>query len=246
MNLLVLLALVQLFSPPPLRVYFVGNSLTFRNDLPGMVVELGRSLHHPVEVKAGMTARDGMSLERHWREGEVLRRLREEDWDVLVLQEQSSRLLADPAQTERYLRLFDEAARDAGTEVILLQTWVRAETPEAHERQRESYQKVAKAVNVRLAPVGDAWGRARAELPGVALHDADGLHASREGTYLTAAMLVGMLAGRSPEQARRLVSGDPASAEALRALAWRTVGRSDGRTVGQAVSLPQAIEARGR
>ena len=222
MNLLVLLALVQAFSPPPLRVYFVGNSLTFRNDLPGMVVELGRSIQPALQIEAGMTARDGMSLERHWRDGEVLRRLRD-DWDVLVLQEQSSRLLADPAQTERYLRLFAEAARDAGTEVILLQTWVRAEMPEAHARQRESYRKVAKAVNVRLAPIGDAWSRARAELPGVALHDADGLHASREGTYLTAAMLVGMLAGRSPERTRPLVSGDPSEAAALRALAWRTI-----------------------
>jgi hypothetical protein len=227
-NLLVLLALVQGFSPPPLRVYFVGNSLTFRNDLPGMVAELGRSLEPPMQIEAGMTARDGMSLERHWQDGEVLRRLREEDWDVLVLQEQSSRLLADPGQTERYLRLFAEAARDAGTEVILLQTWVRAEMPEAHERQRESYRKVARAVNVRLAPIGDAWTRARTELPGVALHDADGLHASRAGTYLTAAMLVGMLAGRSPEPARPLASGDPASAEKLRALAWQTVGRADG------------------
>lgn len=225
MNLLVLLAVVQAFSPP-LRVHFVGNSLTFRNNLPGMVVELGRSLDLPMQVEAGMTARDGMSLEGHWREGDVLRRLREEEWDVLVLQEQSSRLLADPAQSELYLRRFAEAARAAGTEVILLQTWVRADRPEAHPRQRESYRQVANAVNVRLAPVGDAWDRARTELPGIALHHADGLHASREGTYLTAAVLVGMLAGRSPEQAGPLVSGDPVSASALRALAWRTVGRA--------------------
>jgi hypothetical protein len=222
-NLLLLLALVQASPAPPLRVYFVGNSLTFRNDLPGMVVELGRSLEPPMRIESGMTARDGMSLERHWQDGEVLRRLRTTKWDVLVLQEQSSRLLADPAQSERYLRLFAKAARDASAEVILMQTWVRAETPELHERQRESYRKVAKAVNVKLAPIGDAWSRARTELPDVALHDPDGLHASREGTYLTAAMLVGMLAGRSPEEARPLVSGDPAAAEALGALAWRTL-----------------------
>ena len=222
MNLLILLAVLQT-SAPPLRVHFIGNSLTFRNDLPGMVVELGRSLERPITIEAGMTASDGMSLERHWQDGEVLRRLKQEEWDVLVLQEQSSRLLADPARTEQYLRRFVDAARDAGTEVILMQTWVRAETPELHERQRESYRKVAKAVNVRLAPVGDAWHTARTELPGVALHDPDGLHASREGTYLTAAMLVGILAGRSPETAAPLASGDPASAKALRGLAWRTI-----------------------
>ena len=222
MNLPILLAVLQT-SAPPLRVHFVGNSLTFRNDLPGMVVELGRSLEPPIQIEAGVTARDGMSLERHWHEGEVLRRLREEKWDVLVLQEQSSRLLADPARTERYLRLFVEAAREKGTEVILLQTWVRVETPELHERQRESYRRVAKAVNVKLAPIGDAWSSARTELPGVALHDPDGLHASRAGTYLTAAMLVGILAGRSPEAARPLASGDPPAAEELRAIAGRTI-----------------------
>jgi hypothetical protein len=220
-NLLILLAVLQA-SAPPLRVHFVGNSLTFRNDLPGMVVELGRSLEPPMLIEAGMTASDGMSLERHWQEGEVLRRLREEKWDVLVLQEQSSRLLADPARTQRYLRLFVDAAHDAGTEVILMQTWVRAETPELHERQRESYRRVAKAVNVRLAPVGDAWHIAGTELPRVTLYDSDGLHASRAGTYLTAAVLVGMLSGRPPDAARPLASGDPASARALRVLAWRT------------------------
>jgi hypothetical protein len=233
-NLLILLAVLEA-SAPPLRVYFVGNSLTFRNDLPGMVVELGRSLERPMQIEAGMTARDGMSLERHWQEGEVLRRMREKKWDVLVLQEQSSRLLADPEETERHLRLFADAARENGTEVILMQTWVRAETPELHERQRESYRRVAKAANVRLAPVGDAWNRARTELPGVALHDPDGLHASQAGTYLTAAVLVGMLAGRSPETAGPLASGDPVAAKALRKLAGWIVGRTGGRSNGRYV-----------
>ena len=53
MNLLVRLAVAQDFTPPPLRVYFVGNNLTFRNDLPGMVVELGRSLDPPSRWKPG-------------------------------------------------------------------------------------------------------------------------------------------------------------------------------------------------
>jgi hypothetical protein len=217
--------MVQAFTPSVLRVYFVGNSLTFRNNLPGMVAELGRSLDPPVAIEVGMSAQDGMSLERHWQEGEVGLRLREGDWDVLVLQEQSSRALADPELSEQYLRRFTGAARDAGTEVILVHTWVRADEPEKENRQRQTYHRLAKAVNVRLAPVGDAWSRARAEVPGVALHAEDGLHASREGTYLTAAVLVGMLTGRSPEQAGPLSSGDPDSAAALRALAWRTAGR---------------------
>jgi hypothetical protein len=224
MSFLVLFAaVVQAFAPSPLRVYFVGNSLTFRNDLPGLVAKLGRSLTPPVRIEVGMSARDGMTLERHWREGEIVRRVREEDWDVLVLQEQSSRPLVDPKLTEQYVRRFGAAARGAGTEVILLQTWARADDPATELRLAETYRRLAKAVKVRLAPVGDAWSEARRELPAIMLHEDDGVHASLEGTYLTAAVLVGMLAGRSPEPPRFLTSEDPKSAAALQAVAWRTV-----------------------
>ena len=223
MSLLVLLVALAQAPAPPIRVYFAGNSLTFRNDLPGLVAELGRSLDPPVLVEIGMSARDGMTLERHWREGAVLQRLREERWDVLVLQEQGSMALTNPALMEDYVRRFSAAARDAGAEVILFQTWGRDDRPETEPRRAETYRRVANETGVRLAPVGEAWRRAHAALPRVVLHADDGLHASRAGTYLASAVLLGMLTGRSPEEARPLKSGDPDSAAALRALAWSSV-----------------------
>ncbi len=231
MSLLALLAaLLQATTPPaPVRVHFVGNSFTVRNDLPALVAELGRSLEPPVALEVGITARDGMTLERHWQEGDVVRRLGEEQWDVLVLQEQGSRPVTDPDLMERYLRRFAAAARDAGTEVILFQTWARVDEPETEAPRAETYRRLAAALGARLAPVGDAWTLAREELPGVMLHADDGLHANRAGTYLSAAVLLGVIAGRSPEGARVSTSGDRHSAAVLRALACRAVRALDGR-----------------
>jgi hypothetical protein len=225
-------------APSPIRVHFVGNSFTFGNDLPGLVAELGRSLDPPVRLEVGMTARDGMTLEQHWREGDIVRRLREEDWDILVLQEQGSRPITDPDRMEHSVRRFAAAARDAGAEVILFQTWARVGQPETDIPRAATYRRLADAVGARLAPVGDAWGRARAELPAVVLHADDGVHANRAGAYLSAAVLLGVIAGRSPEGALASTSGEPDSAAALRTLAWRAITANTRRAPGSRAPSP--------
>jgi hypothetical protein len=180
------------------RVLFVGNSFTFGNDLPDRVIELGQSLNPPVHIETDMVASDGASLEAHWQDGEVARRLREERWDVLVLQEQGSRPLTAPALMETYVRRFAATARKSGTEVVLYQTWPRVDQPNTEQARAETYRRIAAAVGARMAPVGIAWRLARAADPGLRLHAADGVHASSVGSYLAACVLLGVLADRSP------------------------------------------------
>lgn len=170
----------------PLRVLFVGNSFTFGNDLPGLVAELARSRNPPVQLEVETVARDGMTLERHWKDGEVPRRLRTEAWDVVVLQEQGARPLTDPDLMEEYARRFAALARKADTDVILFQTWARLNQPETEQARAATYRRVAEAVGARVAPVGAAWSRALARRPKVTLHAADGVHASPAGSRLAA------------------------------------------------------------
>lgn len=210
---------------PSQRVLFVGNSFTFRNDLPCLVAELALSLDPPLRLEVGMVARDGMTLEAHWLGGEVARRLREEQWDVLVLQEQGSRPITDPAQMETDVRRFAAAGRQAGTELVLFQTWARVNDPETEKPRAAIYRRMADAVGAKVAPVGAAWSLARAEHSGIRLHAEDGVHASREGSYLAASVLLGVLAGRSPVGAIATTSVDPDSAEMLQTLAWRAITR---------------------
>jgi hypothetical protein len=210
-------------EPPSRRVLFVGNSFTVGNDLPCLVAELALSLDPPLRLEVGMVARDGMTLEAHWLGGEVARRLREEPWDVVVLQEQSSRPITDPARMETYVRRFTAAGRQAGAELVLFQTWARVNEPETEKPRAATYRRIAHAVGAKVAPVGAAWSLARAEHPGIRLHADDGLHASRAGSYLAASVVLGVLAGRSPVGATARTSGDPDFAEMLQTLAWRAI-----------------------
>lgn len=188
---LMLLALVGCAAPlfgqeRPIRVLFVGNSFTYGNDLPGLVAELALSRDPPVQLEVESVASDGMTLERHWNDGEVGRRLATGAWDVLVLQEQGSRPLTDPDLMEEYARRFVALAQKAGTDVILFQTWARLHQPETEQPRAAAYRRIAESIGATVAPVGAAWSRALARRPKPALHAADGVHANPAGSRLAA------------------------------------------------------------
>ena len=68
----------------PLRVLFLGNSLTAWNDLPEMVAAFGRARNTPIEFEA--VTPGGYNLDDHWDNGS-LERLRAQEWDAVVLQQ---------------------------------------------------------------------------------------------------------------------------------------------------------------
>lgn len=189
-------------GPEPLRALFVGNSFTFGHDLPGLVVELGAARDPPLRIEVGMVARDGMTLERHWKEGEAARRLTNEHWDVVVLQEQSTRPLVQPELTEAYARRLATVARESGAEVVLFETWGRVDQPETAVPRAAAYRRIAQSVGASVAPVGTAWKRSRLERPDLRLHADDGLHANPAGARLAASVILEALLRTRPQVRR--------------------------------------------
>lgn len=186
-------ALCFLLGPsggPATRVLFVGNSFTYGNDLPRLVTEQALSRDPPLRLEVRVVAADGMTLERHWEDGEVARLLAAHPWDVLVLQEQSARPLAEPERMASAVRRFAAMAEESGTEVVLFETWAPADRPELQSRIGDAYRRVARSVNATVAPVGTAWSRALDDGSGVTLHAEDGIHAGPAGSSLAASVIL--------------------------------------------------------
>jgi len=79
---------------PTERVLFVGNSLTYRNDLPAHFARLATlALGRPVHAE--MLAQGGYRLEQHLADGGVQRELAGGRYTALVLQEWGRGLLCD-------------------------------------------------------------------------------------------------------------------------------------------------------
>ena len=117
----------------PLRVLFIGNSFTARNDLPGLIAKLaaarGKVLEHRL-ISAG-----GASLRTHWNAGLALKAIQSGEYGHAVLQEQSTLPVKNVKRMHENVRLFNEAIRAAGAKTILYMTWARRTLP-AHEFER--------------------------------------------------------------------------------------------------------------
>jgi hypothetical protein len=214
----------QAQTPAPLRVLFVGNSLTSANDLPGEVARLARVTGKRIET--GMVAYGGYALEDHWNQGDARTALETGDWDAVVMQQGPSALLESRIQLSIWAGKLAGEARAHGTEPALLTVW-----PENYRRDAivdviASYRIAAKDAHARLFPAGDAWHRAWQCNTRLGLYGKDGFHPSRMGTHLAALVAYGRLF-RSPVDARalRFPAARPKVQRLLQATAMAALGR---------------------
>lgn len=195
-------------SERPLRLLFIGNSLTYANDLPGLVRQIAVAAGHPApEVK--MVAVGGYSLEDHWQAGTARGALNQR-WDVVVLQQGPSALPESRRNLVEWTGRFDEAIRRGGGRTALYMVWPEGYRPAALRDVALSYAAAAASVDGRLLPVGEAWRAAWQQDPCLPLYGPDNFHPSPAGSWLAALVIYAGVYG-APVEATSL----PVSARAL-------------------------------
>ena len=185
----------------PERVLFIGNSHTHRyGGMDWLVGNLVASEDSPRTYEAERLTASGVTLEYHYQNG-APERIREGDWDVVVLQEY---LPASPTRTAEpfldYARRFDEIVRESGARTVFYMTWPQGRYDWADlDDFVAAHRQVEAELGARIAPVGVAMARAQAERPDLALIGADEVHATWVGAYLAAAVIYATLFDRSPQ-----------------------------------------------
>jgi hypothetical protein len=177
------------------RLLFIGNSLTYVNDLPAVVAALGAQTGDDIGVHA--IAFPDYSLDDHWAEGSAARALRNGKWEIVVMQQGPSSLPENQvllaAAAERYAPLI----RAAGAEPALYMVWPAANRSGDFDRVRDSYARAATRVQGLFLPAGEAWRAAWAREPNLALYGVDGFHPSPLGTLLAALVIYEKVTGKS-------------------------------------------------
>jgi hypothetical protein len=179
-----------------LRILFIGNSLTYFNDLPGMVRALADSAGmEPTHVE--MVAEPNFALEDHWTAGEAVRRIRRGGWRFVVMQQGPSALESSRTNLLEWVPRFDTEIRAVGATPIMYMVWPSTDRSFDFPRVSETYRLAAEAINGRLAPAGDAWLAAWGRSATLPLYGSDGFHPSIMGTYLAALTIFGAVYERS-------------------------------------------------
>jgi hypothetical protein len=179
------------------RVLFIGNSLTYWNDLPLIVQALADSAGG--EPLAVMTvAFPDYNLDDHRARGAAERAIALGQWDVVVLQQGPSSVEENRVQLRESVGVLSEQIRAVGATPALYSVWPSEGRRADFPRAIESYTLAARDVGGLLFPVASAWLAAWERDATITLYSADGLHPSVAGSYLAALVMYGVLYGRTP------------------------------------------------
>lgn len=200
-----------------MRILFVGNSFTARNNLPALIARLAKERGIVVEhwlIQAG-----GASLRQHLNAGAATVI---DGYDTVVLQEQSTLPGKNAKRMHENVRDFHAEIEAVGARTALYMTWARKNAPDGQAAITNAYAGIAAELGATLVPVGMVWERFLHEHDQPRLHDQDDSHPALAGSYLAACVFLIALLQEDPVGIDAPVKGlSAADAELIRAESWR-------------------------
>lgn len=204
------------------RILFVGNSLTFTNDLPQMVQQICKK--NGINAQVESVVKGAHTLTRYVHPSprystdkelnkQLMSLLKNKKWDYVVLQDQRHAAITDVSDMREAVSVLEPLIKKAGAQMVLYETWapmsghfdyngsrpIAANYGEYQSKIASTYYSLAAKYNCALSPAGIAFARAKRIYPDISLYNSDKLHPSTAGTYLSACTMYATLFGRSPE-----------------------------------------------
>lgn len=174
-----------------LRVLFLGNSLTYSNDLPEIVQAFAKARGQEIYVDS-ITA-GGANLEDLWDDGAALEAIAKGKWNIVVLQQGPSSAPESRQHLREWTRKFDTRIREAGARTALFMVWPTPDRLGYFDDVREAYRLAAQDVQGIFCPAGEAIREAQRRNVGVSLYTFDQFHPSQAGSYAAGLSIYGML-----------------------------------------------------
>ena len=178
------------------RILFIGNSLTYVNDVPGILQALADSTGGQRLAVASL-ALPNYALIDHWADGVAQREIAKGGWAWVVMQQgwTPSGIYRDTLRLAT--RNFAAVIAKVGAKAALYQTWPPVDRPNDFAGSIESYELAAADIGGVVFPVARAWLAAWERDASIPLY-ADGLHASVAGSYLAALVMYARIFDRTP------------------------------------------------
>ena len=205
------------------KILFIGNSFTARNNLPQLLADLAAA--RGIQVEHELISVGGASLRTHWNAGRAVRAIETGGYDYVVLQEQSTLPVKNAKRMAENVRLFDGAIKQSGSKTVLYMTWARRQAPETQKAITDAYNDIGHELGALVIPVGTVWQKflATHELP--ALHDRDQSHPTLAGSYLAACVFLVVLLEQDPRGIEPGPTGlDADDVALLQGFAWSMSG----------------------
>ncbi len=179
-------------------VLFVGNSLTYSNNLPGNVAAIAQQAGDTID--AWYVAYPDYALVDHFQSASTIRTIKSFKWEYVIMQQGPSSVAINRDTLVLGTQLLSQSIREMGATPALYMVWPDYTRGSFFDAVRISYQTASQAVNGVFMPAGAAWQIAWGRDPSLPFYGGDGFHPSVLGTYLASLVIFERITGRDARQ----------------------------------------------
>ncbi len=167
-----------------LRILFVGNSLTYTNDLPAILSGLAKAEGQTITATSFCFPNYG--LEDHWASGQLQALLATQQFDVLIAQQGPSSQADGLQSLIEYGGKISALCRQHGVRFGYLMVWPSVGYYGTFDGVIGNYEAAARQEQALLFPAGKIWKAYLQDHPPTDLYGPDLFHPSLEGSFLVA------------------------------------------------------------
>jgi len=172
------------------RILFIGNSLTYTNDLPKLVAQVGSS--NGKNVYTEELAYPNYAIEDHWNDGKMQKLICEGDFDFVVIHQGPS------SQADGREMLFDYGQRikniclSRGSELAFFMVWPAKANYHTFDGVIKNYSDAAEATHSLLCSVGYEF-KMYGDRGDYRFYSSDNFHPSLVGSQIAAEIIYSTL-----------------------------------------------------
>lgn len=178
-------------SNKKISILFVGNSLTYTNNLPQLVKKQGRA--YGVLISTDVLAKPNYALIDHWNDGTIQKEISSGKYDFVIVQQ-------GPSSQQEGRKLLLESGkkistlcRENGSEICFFMVWPSLQHYKTFNGVINNYREVARDNNALLCPVGEVWKTHFDKTQNFDYYGPDGFHPSKKGSQIAAEVIVSSL-----------------------------------------------------
>jgi hypothetical protein len=185
------IACANAFGQKKINVLFLGNSLTYYNNLPELVKLIAAC--DSVEMTYHSISLPNYALVDHWNEGKAQKEIESGSYNFVVVQQGPSSQTEGRTYLLDYGLKFDALCDQHNATLVSYMVWPAKARLTDFPGVFESYKLLADSVNGIFCPAGNAWLKVWENYPEFKLYGPDNFHPDYRGSLLAALVIYGSI-----------------------------------------------------
>jgi len=170
------------------NLLFIGNSLTYTNDLPGLVEKYAKT--KGIIVKTEMIAFPNYALEDHWNDKEIQKLVKSKNYDYIIVQQGPSSQEFGRTSLLEYGKKLNNLCNENKAKLVFFMVWPSKRYYHTYDGVIKNYTNAADQFKALLCPVGKVWKVHFDKTNDFSYYGEDGFHPSIKGSKIAAEVIV--------------------------------------------------------